>query len=193
LPGWQNEPIFLCVAQHRRNKNILLTLQIFQHLLRTGSIDLAMRLIIVGVSGPETPQIQKFLRDSGLKERVLLINGIRDPELQWCYKNCELLLALSSVEGFGLPVAEALLAGCRIVCSDILAFRELEGKCCQYVSLSPLVLDAFAQKIRTSLAEPKCEPERLPQLSPGVIAEEYLRLYRKLILSCGARVNVFRP
>ena len=56
-------------------------------------------------------------------------------ELQWCYRKCELLLAPSSIEGFGLPVAEALLAGCRIVCSDILAFRELEGKNCHYVPL----------------------------------------------------------
>ncbi|HZC42965.1 MAG TPA: glycosyltransferase family 1 protein [Acidobacteriaceae bacterium] len=192
LPGWKGEPFLLCVAQHRRNKNILLTLQIFQHLLRCGRIDLTTRLIIVGVFGPETPQIQRFLRESGLNDRVLLISGIRDAELQWCYTNCELLLALSSVEGFGLPVAEALLAGCRIVCSDILAFRELEGKSCHYISLIPCALDAFAQKVGNALAEPRGEPQHLPQLSVGVIAEECLRLYRKLILERSGDVPVVR-
>lgn len=183
LPGLHDEPFFLCVAQHRRNKNILLTLQIFQRLLRYEKIDRTTRLVIIGVPGPETPQIHRFLHTAGLNEKVLLISGIRDAELQWCYRKCELLLAPSSVEGFGLPVAEALLAGCRIVCSDILAFRELEGKNCHYVPLTSTAEEAFAEEISKVLTEPRCEPSRLPQLSAPAIAEEYLQLYSRLMLA----------
>ena len=71
--------------------------------------------------------------ESGLERKCMLISGISDAELQWCYRNCELLLAPSSIEGFGLPVAEALLAGCPVVCSDIPAFREIGGDHCRYV------------------------------------------------------------
>ena len=58
---------------------------------------------------------------------VMLVSGISDAEMQWCYRNCDLLLAPSTIEGFGLPVAEALLAGCRIVCSDIPPFVKWAG------------------------------------------------------------------
>jgi glycosyltransferase involved in cell wall biosynthesis len=160
-----------------------LTLHIFQRLLQSGKIDRATRLVIIGVPGPETPQIHRFLHTAGLNEKVLLISGIRDAELQWCYRNCELLLAPSSVEGFGLPVAEALLAGCRIVCSDILAFRELEGKNCHYVPLTSTAEEAFAEEISKVLTEPRCEPSHLPQLSAPAIAEEYLQLYSRLMLA----------
>jgi glycosyltransferase involved in cell wall biosynthesis len=86
------------------------------------------------------------------------------------------------VEGFGLPVAEALLAGCRIVCSDIAAFREL-GNCdsCHYVPLGPSAEEAFSEAICVALRQSRSRPCPLPQLSAAVIAEEYMRLYRTLL------------
>jgi glycosyltransferase involved in cell wall biosynthesis len=181
LSGWSGAPFFLCVAQHRWNKNILLTIQVFQRLLQNRRIDSESELLIVGVPGPETPQIRRFLRTAGLHPKVTLISGIRDAEMQWCYRNCELLLAFSSVEGFGLPVAEALLAGCRIVCSDIGAFRELQAESCHYVPLTANAAEQFAQTIPTVLAEPRSKPIPMPQLSVPVIADQYVQLYRRLM------------
>lgn len=181
LSGWRGAPFFLCVAQHRWNKNILLTIRVFQRLLQNQTIDSESELLIVGVPGPETPQIRRFLRTTGLHPKVALITGIRDAEMQWCYRNCELLLALSSVEGFGLPVAEALLAGCRIVCSDIGAFRELQAESCHYVPLTANAAEQFARTIPTVLAEPRSKPMPMPQLSVPVIADQYMQLYRRLM------------
>jgi glycosyltransferase involved in cell wall biosynthesis len=114
----------------------------------------------------------------------VLLSGIHDAEMQWLYRNCELLLAPSIVEGFGLPVAEALLAGCRIVCSDIPAFRELGAHAaCHYVSLGPAAEEAFAETVCIALREPRRAPPALRQLSAPVIAEEYIRLYRGLLFA----------
>ena len=182
FPFWNGQPFILCVAQHRRNKNILLAMKIFQRLLRTGGIDPATRLVVVGVSGPETSRIRRFENAAGLAEKVVLLSGISDAEMQWFYSNCEVLLAPSIVEGFGLPVAEALLAGCRIVCSDIAAFRELGSwDSCHYVSLGPAAEEAFSEAICTALRQPRSRPCPLPQLSAAVIAAEYMRLYRRLL------------
>ena len=54
LPLWNGEPFLLCVAQHRRNKNILFLLRVFEGLLRTGKLSPQTRLVIVGIPGPET-------------------------------------------------------------------------------------------------------------------------------------------
>jgi glycosyltransferase involved in cell wall biosynthesis len=173
-------PFLLCVAQHRRNKNILLALRVFERSLHTGAIGQETQLLIVGVSGPETPRIQRQIRAARLERKVTVLCGISDAELQWCYRNCELLLAPSIVEGFGLPVVEALLAGCRVVCSDIAAFREVGMDNCHYVPLGPDELDAFTGAVRAARTEPRILPMSIPSLSPSIIAEKYIILYRQL-------------
>jgi glycosyltransferase involved in cell wall biosynthesis len=90
------------------------------------------------------------------------------------------LLAPSTLEGFGLPVAEALLAGCHVVCSDIPVFRELGGNHCHYVPLGPNEVGAFTEAVRATLHQASPMPIALPQLSAPVIAEEYTQLYRSL-------------
>jgi glycosyltransferase involved in cell wall biosynthesis len=187
-PQWHSaeSPFLLCVAQHRRNKNILLALKIFQRLLREKTIAPTTLFVLIGIEGPETSAINQFIVTSGLTQQVVLVRGVSDAELQWCYKNCELLLAPSSIEGFGLPVAEALLAGCPVVCSDIPAFRELSAGNCHYVRLGPSAEKNFTEAIYSVRREPRKSPITLPRLSAPIIAEDYVRLYQKRIVSSGA-------
>jgi glycosyltransferase involved in cell wall biosynthesis len=178
---WGSHPFLLCVAQHRRNKNILLVLQVFERLLRSRLVPSAAQLLIVGIEGPETPAIKNLIAKSELAQRVVLLSGISDSRLQWCYRNCSLVLAPSIVEGFGLPVAEALLAGCRVVCTDIAAFRELGGTSCHYVPIGPMQVEAFTDAVCAALRKPVPEPLLLPQFSQPVIAEAFMQLYRSLL------------
>jgi glycosyltransferase involved in cell wall biosynthesis len=183
IPGWRGEPFLLCVAQHRRNKNISLLVTIFQRLLRREEVDASTKLVIIGISGPETDRIQRKIKRAGLTRNVELMEGLSEPDLQWCYRNCEVLLAPSKTEGFGLPVAEGLLAGCRVVCSNIPAFREIGGTSCRYVALDGPVKDVFADAIAASLQEPPRDPVAMPLFASSVIASEFGRHYSKLLLS----------
>ena len=173
-------PFLLCVAQHRRNKNIQLLLRVFERLHSGQKMHAEMRLAIVGVAGPETPSIRDLIRDLHLEDRVLLLEGIPEADLQWCYRNCGALILPSSTEGFGLPVIEALLAGCRVVCSDIPVLRELAEGHCRFVPLTGDVETAFAEAIATELQTPARRPIVLPQFSTQSIAEEYVAWYRAL-------------
>jgi glycosyltransferase involved in cell wall biosynthesis len=193
LPCGSGISFILCVAQHRRNKNILLALRVFQRLLRHGDINPSTLMVIVGISGPETSRILRFIQTAGLAQRVVLLSGISDAELHWCYRHCELLFAPSIVEGFGLPVAEALLVGCRIVCSDIPAFRELGGDHCRYVPLGPSAEEAFSEAIRAVLLERRGRPLFLPHLSARTIADQYLTMYRKTISRACAALPIATP
>jgi glycosyltransferase involved in cell wall biosynthesis len=182
LPAGSGKLFFLSVAQHRSNKNILLTMKVFQRLLLRREIDPATRLVIVGGAGPETPRILRFLRKERLSARIVLLSGITDAEMQWLYRNCELLLAPSIVEGFGLPVAEGQMAGCRIVCSDIPAFRELGGyDGCSYVALEPSAEEALSNAILEIRDRPRTRAVALPQFSAPVIAEEYMSFYSSIL------------
>ena len=179
----EDQPFLLCIAQHRANKNIPLALRIFERLLRRGPVRHDAKLLVIGISGPETPRIHAQIRASRLERSVVLLSGISESEMQWCYRNCQLLLAPSSIEGFGLPIAEALLAGCPVVCSDIPAFREIGGDHCRYVPFGDAVLERYENAIADTLAEPRLVPVALPGLSTAVIAHLYLALYARLLAS----------
>lgn len=181
VPGLNTEdPFLLCVAQHRRNKNISLVLRTMTRLLLHGHLPPHARLLIVGVPGPETRAIESFIADHGLTQNVLLLNGIPEAQLQWCYRHCGALLAPSIVEGFGLPVAEGIVAGCRIVCSNIPAFRELATNSCHLFALGLGEVENFAAAICTALSQPRPEPIRLPQFAADAIATGCMELYRSL-------------
>ena len=181
--NWVDRPFLLCVAQHRRNKNILVALGAFKTLLLGGAVESKMHFVLIGRSGPETRRIEKFIESSGIAKNAILVSGISDAEMNWCYRNCQLLVASSIVEGFGLPVAEGLVAGCRIVCSDIPAFREIGGNTCRFVPLEADAEKDFADAVNKSLGQRRPLPVRLPHLSPVTIGEQYLNLYRATLSS----------
>ncbi len=184
LPSWRGEPFLLCVAQHRRNKNVLLAVEVFQKLLVRREISSSAFLVIIGMEGPETARIHRLIDEAGLARQVVLLQGVSDAELQWCYGHCELLLAPSIIEGFGLPVVEAMLHHCRIVCSDIPAFREVGGAYCLYASLQPPAEDTFVSAVRTAFKNIKFRPAATDRFSSPCIAEAYLRLYTHLRNGC---------
>jgi glycosyltransferase involved in cell wall biosynthesis len=183
IPNWRGEPFLLCVAQHRRNKNIPLLIRTFDRLLRCGQIGLDTRLVILGIAAQETRNIHRLVSTLRLGDKISFLEGLPEQALQWCYANCEAVVAPSITEGFGLPVAEALLVGCRIVCSDIPAHREVGDGQCRFVALRGNVEKALAAAISETLREPKKQPTLLPQFSAPVLAKQYMSLYRRLIAS----------
>jgi glycosyltransferase involved in cell wall biosynthesis len=190
IPGWRGEPFLLCVAQHRRNKNIPLLINTFYRLLSFRQINPEMRLVIVGIAGPESRLIHRQVRRYNLSRSVLFFEGLSEPELQWCYARCEALTAPSSTEGFGLPVVEALLAGCRVVCSDIPALREVGGDDCRFVALGRRAEEALAEAILAALRKPANDSASFPHLSAKVLAGQYMALYHELVTTAARPQDV---
>jgi glycosyltransferase involved in cell wall biosynthesis len=183
VPGWHGEQFLLCVAQHRRNKNIPLLIRTFERVLLSGQATRNMKLVVVGITGPETRNIYRLVSTLGLEGRVCFLEGISESELQWCYAQCQAVVSPSKIEGFGLPIAEALLAGCRVVCSDIPAFREVGNEQCRFVSLERNAEEMLAAAILATLNEPKGSPKSLDRFSAPVLGPQYVSLYRKLMTS----------
>ncbi len=186
IPGWTGEPFLLCVAQHRRNKNIPTLIRAFDHLINSDELQPTSQLVVVGISGPETGEIHRLVAALNLERNVHFLEGLSQASLQWCYMHCEALVAPSLTEGFGLPVAEGLLAGCRIICSDISAHREIADGYCRFVSLRTFPVAALAAAIVDTLHEPKGGSIALPQLSAPALAEQYVTLYRMLMNSASS-------
>ena len=180
----------LCVAQHRQNKNVPLAIRIFANAVGKGILTPETQLLIIGIPGPASALVKKQIRQSRVEGQVRLLSGVSEAELQGCYRHCKFLLAPSSIEGFGLPIAEALLTGCPVVCSDIPAFREIGHDAVRYVPFGNQVLEGYNRAIREVLVEARPNALRLQHLSPQVIGSQYLDFYRKVInMSCAPEMK----
>jgi len=152
-------------------------------LLRAGQIAANTKLLVIGIEGPETGKIRRMVSTLGLAGIICFLEGVSESDLQWYYANCEAVVCPSQTEGFGLPIAEALLAGCRVVCSDIPAFREVGDGHCRFVPLGRNAEDVLAAAIVAALHDPKGSRKTLQQFSAPVLAKQYTSLYRRLITS----------
>ena len=181
LPVYGPCQFVLMVAQHRANKNIVFAIDAFAELLHREKISERTVFLLVGNDGPETAAINAAIKQKALGKNVKLIAGVSDGELRWLYENCELLIAPSSIEGFGFPVVEGLLCGSRVVCSDIPAFREIGGGACHYFDLhAESGASAMITAICNALAEPARKADRLERFSLENVAREYAALYMQL-------------
>jgi len=178
LRDWNGEFFLLAVAQHRRNKNLDLLLRSFRSLRHAGLVPRAARLVIVGMPGPETPKLHALAQQLGVTSHVDFLEGLSEAELQWCYRHCACVIAPSSIEGFGLPVVEGRLAGCRVVCSDIPVFRELSGPQARLFSLHGDAERNLCMAIADALAKPPPMPELLPEFAMNAVAGGHIELYR---------------
>jgi glycosyltransferase involved in cell wall biosynthesis len=180
-PERDARPFLLAVAQHRSNKNLDLLLRAFVELRATTQLK-HMRLIIVGAEGPETAKLYALAKGSSLEDHVLFRSAVTDAELCWLYRNCELLVVPSSIEGFCLPVAEGLRCGSRILCSDIPVLREIGGPSCHFVDLAhsqPAI--ALAAAIQDALQRPFAVSPTADRFAAQEIGSQYLSLYSTLL------------
>jgi glycosyltransferase involved in cell wall biosynthesis len=173
-------PFLLCVAQHRANKNLSLLLRSFRLALDRKAIPRESKLVIVGNEGPETKRLHVVIVECDLQDRVLFLHGIPDTLLSTLYAKCELVIAPSLFEGFGLPVAEALAAGCRVVCSDIPAFRNATGSNCVFFDSADTNGNALVAAMRNAFSLRCGSQISEPGLQPRQAAAMYLALYAKL-------------
>ena len=101
--------------------------------------------LVCAGGGAPTRQDFRLLAEHGVMDRVLFVAG-DDDTLARLYRNAAALVTTSLHEGFGLPVLEALAAGCPVISSGTGAQREVGGDAASYYD--PSRLDELVDLIR---------------------------------------------
>lgn len=178
-----NSPFLLNVAQHRKNKNLDLLIDAYANLLTTHQIDPDIDLVIVGSHGPETTNLTRQIHTLNLANKVHLLAAIDDRQLCWLYQHCLAFIIPSAIEGFCLPLAEAIHLSCKVVCTDLPIFREIGSSTCNYFDLHTEPLQNLAAAIVQVIAQPPPDLDRQPsQFSKHLIADRYLQFYADIKL-----------
>ncbi len=173
-----NFSFLLCVAQHRKNKNLDLLIESYALLLSNSSLPPSTKLILVGSPGPETENIQNLIQTLTLQQQVVLLSSLNDRELCWLYKNCELFVIPSSTEGFCIPLVEAITLSRQIVCSDIPIFREVGSSKCHYFELSDEPVNSLSKAMISALTQSTSSTSSTELLfSKEVVCQQLLNFY----------------
>ncbi|MFA5537740.1 MAG: glycosyltransferase family 1 protein [Gemmobacter sp.] len=123
-----DRPFFLVLGTIEPRKNHVFLLDVWEELARRLPAADMPRLLIVGRRGWRTGAFAARLAASALNgQSVLELGGIDDGACAALMARARALLFPSLAEGFGLPLAEAMVAGTPVICSPLPVFREIAG------------------------------------------------------------------
>ncbi len=124
---------YIVVGSLDPRKNHVQTLDAFERMHALGR---PRRLCFIGRTVGNSEVLMNRMRDTPLPERWFThLADLSDAELQYAYRNCQAVIMPSMVEGFGLPIVEALWHGSTVLASDIPVHREVGGEMCEYFPL----------------------------------------------------------
>lgn len=127
------DPVYLMVSTIEPRKNHAYLLDAFELAWAKGS---RARLCIAGRIGWKCDAlIERIRQHPQLNQRLFMFNALTDKSLEYAYSNATALVFPSYVEGFGLPLVEAMQRGLPAMGSDIPVFREIGGPFMAYFDL----------------------------------------------------------
>lgn len=174
------EPFFFTIGQIREKKNFQVLVPMMQHFPNH-------RLYICGDSHFDYFRILKEeVARYGLQKQIVFTGIISDEEKNWMYAHCQAFLFPSKLEGFGIPVLEAMRMGARVFSSRYSSLPEVCNNHAVYFDdYSP---DGLAQTVQAGLhgwkrgCEAALEAKNYSeQFNYQHYTAHYLALYRRLL------------
>ncbi len=182
----------LYVGSEAPRKNLGTLLQALALLRHRG---IAARLIKAG--GPGHPRHRaRFLAQAarlGLDDWLTIVGEVPESDLSLLYSAADVFVLPSHIEGFGLPLLEAMACGVPVVCSDAGALPEVAGDAALLVPSdhAARLADAIAAVLEdASLRDRLVQKglQRCQQFTWAKTAEQTLKVYQELTESGGGQV-----
>jgi glycosyltransferase involved in cell wall biosynthesis len=132
-----------------RHKNHATLLAAMAPLLRA---EPTLRLVLLGGVGPCEDQLHATAATLGITSRIVRPGRIPAADRDGLYAMASVMAFPSRYEGFGIPVLEAMAAGCPVVASNVTALPEAVGDA--GVLVDPDDITAWTDALRQVLDDP---------------------------------------
>lgn len=171
------EPFFFTIGQIRKKKNFHVLVPMMKHLPE-------YKLYICGDT--HFKYAESLKNDIGQTPNVKLTGIITEAEKRWLYRHCQAFLFPSKLEGFGLPVIEAMNYGCRVVSSTCTCLPEIGGAYASYwENFEP---EYMVQVVKEAIANWDRESEAAHEMQTYARSfsyeryiESYINQYREML------------
>jgi glycosyltransferase involved in cell wall biosynthesis len=154
-----NVPYFVFIGNIEPKKNVkrlLLAFRQFSMRDRRGC-----KLVMVGSQAWGFDDVKDLMKEM-IAEDILIHPGyLPTNQLPALFSHAQALMLPSLIEGFGLPVLEAMACGCPVITSDIPCIREIAGDAA--IKVDPLSIEQICQAI-TAIANDESLRASLSQL-----------------------------
>lgn len=93
---------------------------------------LKLSLVLTGHDVADGYPVCEKASEYGIGDQVFSAGYVTVEELAWLYRNAEMTVFPSLFEGFGLPLVEAMAAGCPVACSNVASMPGVGGDAVEY-------------------------------------------------------------
>ena len=149
--------------------------------------ELDIPLVVIGKGGAYRKQCMDFATENGMGHRLFWLSDIGTEQLASLYRWAALSLYPSEVEGFGIPIIEALFSRCPVVTNRKGVFPEAGGPDSWYVD--PREPEQIRSAIRSILDDTKDAESRTAKglsyaqkhFDPDVLIDQLNGHYQELL------------
>ncbi len=159
IKDMSSKPYILFVGGFDRRKNLERMLQAYKLLLARGRTE---KLLLVGSAGENKKlyyDMPEMIAAHDLQKNVEIKSGVDDNQLVQLYGNARILVIPSLIEGFGLPVLEAMSCGCPVASSNAASLPEVGGDAVQY--FDPYNIEDMANCMQRILTDHHLQQEMI--------------------------------
>ncbi|MGD0341673.1 MAG: glycosyltransferase family 1 protein [Bacteroidales bacterium] len=173
------ERYILYVGTVEERKNLLSIVQA----LHVSGINIP--LVVVGRKvNPYYRKVLNYITDHRL-DKIIFLEGIKNSDLPVIYRDAECFIYLSFVEGFGIPLLEALVSGTPVITTEGGCFAEAAGPGSIYVDphdpekIGKAIIKVTSDKdLRDKMI--RIGAEYADNFKDEIIARDYMMLYRSI-------------
>ncbi|MCX4334936.1 MAG: glycosyltransferase family 1 protein [Bacteroidales bacterium] len=169
----------LSVGTIEERKNTALLVKALQHI---DNID----VVLVGKRTRYTEYVERTAAECGVSDRVHILSGVDFKELPAVYQMASAFVYPSRIEGFGIPVLEALCSGIPVIAASGSCLEEAGGDAALYVD--PDDDRQLAEYLKTVLADENMRRDmvakgyaQVERFTDASLAEKIMSIYEDVI------------
>ncbi len=183
VPKYKDKKFLVYLGRAEPYKNNRRMIEAHQRLL---TLYPDLRLVIIGAIDELRQADMQWVRDNKYKN-VDFAGFLSDEQAAWLYQHCQAFVQPSMMEGFGLPVLEAMAQGAPIVCSNATCCPEVYGDAAHY--FDPTSVDDIERAINDVLVDEKLRKKLIEHGARQIkkyswlrMAEQTLQIYKRLLV-----------
>jgi len=162
---------YYTIGQMIPHKNMDTLIKVFSKVKEKNIKKIPCKLLISGIAGEATQEINQLIKIYGLSENIILTNFVSDEMKFTLYKHCKNFLFPSVFEGFGIPPIEAMMCGANVITTNCASIPEVTQGKAVYVK-NPYNVGEWINAMLTD--QKKQEEINFKQFDKVMLAKKYL-------------------